>query len=251
MPSAPTTRSTVSVLPSESVATTRVAAVVDLGDRGAEPYVDPGLDHLVGQDVGDVAADRAHGAGQVRAAHRGRRDLGDHVAVGGLEPQVAEREAALGQPVVDADGLERLERVALQRDAVADAAELGAQVDEDDLDALLPECEREHAAGDATADDEDAVGRSWDSDMSSPGGEGGGPTRARPSGRGRRRPGPSVAERLRKPCSMPSAWTWRTSTPAARSSSTKASPVVRRSSYSAVTSTVGARPVSSARAGKE
>ena len=73
---------------------------------------------------------------------------------------MAEREAALGEPVVDADRLERLERVALQRDAVADAAELGAQVDEDDLDVLLPECEREHAAGDATADDEYALDRS-------------------------------------------------------------------------------------------
>ena len=28
---------------------------------------------------------------------------------------------------------------------------------EDHLDALLPQCEREHAAGDATADDEDAL----------------------------------------------------------------------------------------------
>ena len=40
---------------------------------------------------------------------------------------------------------------------MADAAERLAQVDEDDLDALLAEREREHAAGDAAADDEDAV----------------------------------------------------------------------------------------------
>ena len=65
-------------------------------------------------------------------------------------------EAALRQPLVDADRVERLERVALQRDAVADAAQLGAQVDEDDLDAALAQAEGEHAAGDAAADDEDA-----------------------------------------------------------------------------------------------
>ena len=40
---------------------------------------------------------------------------------------------------------------------MADAAELGAQVDEDHLDAPLAECEREHAAGDAASDDEDAA----------------------------------------------------------------------------------------------
>ena len=56
------------------------------------------------------------------------------------------------------DGVERLERVALERDAVADAAELVAQVDEHDLDARWREAEGQHAAGDAAADDEDAAG---------------------------------------------------------------------------------------------
>ena len=89
-----------------------------------------------------------------------------------LQPQVAEREAALGEPVVDADRLERLERVALERDAVADAAQLVAQVDEHHLDALLGErratarrrrCRRRRR------------GRGWtaDSVMGSPCGDGG------------------------------------------------------------------------------
>ena len=37
------------------------------------------------------------------------------------------------------------------------AAQLRAQVDEDDLDALLREGQRQHATGDAAADDQDAV----------------------------------------------------------------------------------------------
>ena len=72
-------------------------------------------------------------------------------------PQLVEGEAALGELVVDADGVERLERVALQGDAVADAAELLAELEQDDLDALLGEREGEHATGDAAADDEDAT----------------------------------------------------------------------------------------------
>ena len=130
-------------------------------DRGPEAYVDALGDDLLGEDVGDVAADRAHRPGQVRAAHRRRRDLGDDVAVGRAEPQVAEGEAVLGEPVVDADRLEGLERVALQRDAVADPAEGLAQVDEHDRDATLAQGQGEDAAGDAAADDEDALdGRS-------------------------------------------------------------------------------------------
>ena len=38
---------------------------------------------------------------------------------------------------------------------MADAAELGALVDEHDLDAALAQTEGEHAAGDAAADDDD------------------------------------------------------------------------------------------------
>ncbi len=82
---------------------------------------------------------------------------------------MAEGEAALGELVVDADRLEGLERVALQRDAVAHAAQLVAQVDEHHLDALLGEAEGQHAPGDAAADDEDptteegpGATRSWD-----------------------------------------------------------------------------------------
>ena len=59
------------MLPSDNVANHAVTAVVDLGDGGAEPDVDARLDHLLGEDVRDVAPDRAHGPGQVRAAHRG------------------------------------------------------------------------------------------------------------------------------------------------------------------------------------
>ena len=109
------------------------------------------------EQVGDVSSDGAHRPGQVGTAHRGRRHLGDDVAVRRLHPQVAEREPALLEPLVEPDRVERLERVALQRDAVADAAELGALVDEDHLDAALAQTEGEHAAGDAAADDDDLL----------------------------------------------------------------------------------------------
>ena len=51
--------------------------------------------------------------------------------------------------------MERLERVALQRDAVADTAERLALVDQDDVDVALAKSERQDAAGDAATDDED------------------------------------------------------------------------------------------------
>ena len=51
MPSAPTSRSTVSVLPSERVAVTECSVVVDGGHGGAEADVDAGLDDLVGENV--------------------------------------------------------------------------------------------------------------------------------------------------------------------------------------------------------
>ena len=226
-----------------------VAAVVDLGDGGATRRTStPGADHLLGQDVGDVAAHRAHRAGQVGAAHRRRRDLGDDVAVGGLEPQVAEREAPLGQPVVDADRLERLERVALEGDAVARRrrARSGGRRGP-------PRRPRWRSASDRTPPVMPPPttrtrltvglghGVSWGTGV----GHGAGhQVEDVVDGAERRR---EVEEAVQHAVGLHVAYV----DAGLASSSANASPVVRRSSYSAVTSTVGARPARSARAGKE
>ena len=58
-----------------------------------------------------------------------------------------------------------LQRVALDGDAVADAGPLLADLEQDDVDALLREGEGQHASGDAATDDEDALGwraLTWD-----------------------------------------------------------------------------------------
>lgn len=64
----------------------------------------------------------------------------------------------LGELLEDADGVERLERVALQGDAVADAAERRAQFGDHHLHAALGEGQGQHTTGDAATDDEDAGG---------------------------------------------------------------------------------------------
>ena len=59
-----------------------VAVVVDRSQRGAEAYVDTGLGDLLGEEVGDVAADGAHRAGRSGPPIGGVGHLGDDVAVG-------------------------------------------------------------------------------------------------------------------------------------------------------------------------
>ena len=152
-------------LPSDRVAVTESPVVLDGGDRGAEAYVDPGGDARPSARMSATSArDGAHRRRQVGAAHRRRRDLHDHVAVGGAHPQLVEGEAALGELVVDPDLVERLERVALQGDAVADAAHSCA-----DLDAGRPRRPSGRGARDSTPPvmppPTTRTRRVWDSDM--------------------------------------------------------------------------------------
>jgi hypothetical protein len=71
-----------------------------------------------------------------------------------VQPHDVERHRPGQHPVQDTHGTQRLERVALNRDAMAHTEPLRRDLGELHLDAPLGERETQHASGDAAADDE-------------------------------------------------------------------------------------------------